>query len=173
MTELARLCSILRVQVPDSCAGTVGGSTLSGAWACCTDGSWMMGVAGHLSGPAGCDGRRTLVLAACDCAESSDTARMRLLDSAHRWGMGDKAVTIEQIRAAATALDTYRACAFGDTGAAVCAAAYSASARATAATLAACADIARRHFPDLVMLMLTSDNAKCRLLAIQSMEVAA
>ena len=32
-------------------------------------------------------------------------------------------------------------------------------------TPARCADIARRHFPDLIRLMLTCDNAKLRVLA--------
>jgi hypothetical protein len=191
-TPIQLLCGILYVETPP-CA--LYWTTLTGAWAACTDGSWMLRVAGRLSGPAWSDGRRPLVLASCDCAEldlprfekrhPGDRRPRAAIEVSRRWAHGDPAVTPQDVRDANAIIWAAAADALGpDSADAAWAAAYdawSASGGAAAAAvksrvLAQCADIVRKHFPDLLRLMISCDIAEVRLLAIANageLEVAA
>ena len=92
---------------------------LSEGWATCYDGAWMLAVATELSGPAWGDGRRPLVLAACEIASLAFPAfRRRYRDDnrprvairlARRWASGDKSVTPDDVaRASEGVLDALR-----------------------------------------------------------------
>ena len=66
---------------------------LATAWATCERGDWMLWLAGRLSGPPEGEGRKTLVLAACDCAELS----LRYIRE--EWSRDVAAATLEVTRA--------------------------------------------------------------------------
>src|ERR1019366_528687 len=191
-TPIQLLCGILYVETPP-CALYC--ATLGEAWAACTDGSWMLRVAGRLSGPAWGDGRRPLVLASCDCAGLSlpmlekrnptDRRPRSAIEVSRRWGHGDPSVTPQDVRDADAILWAAAADALSPDGAdAAWAAAYDAwsatgdfdASAAKSRVLAQCADVVRKHFPYLLRLMISCDIAEVRLLAIANageLEVAA
>jgi len=143
------------------------------AWKACKRGDWMLWLLGKFSGPPESEGRKKLVLCACECARLSlpsyqkkypgDERVARCIETAERWANGE--ATIEELRtaraaaysAAAAAYAAYSAAADGDAAYSAAAdAAYSAAAAAYAAysaaaareeTLAKCADIVRKHYP--------------------------
>ena len=126
--------------------------SLDRAWKICERGDWMLWLAGRLAGPPGDDSRRPLVLAACDCAELSahlvsdeaQTAIALALVVARDWA-GGGASDLDDCRYAAAAAAEAAAAADADADAD---AAYTAAAAVRAQTLSACADIARRYYPD-------------------------
>ena len=102
------------------------------AWAACTRGDWMLWIAGGMAGDPGRDRRRILALAACECARlalpyvrAGERRPLIAIETAERWARGDHGVTMDDVRRAAAA------------------AAYAERTR----TLAACADIVRKHYP--------------------------
>lgn len=123
---------------------------LATAWRVCKRGDWMLWLAGRRQVD-----RRTLVLAACDCAElalihvlaGEDRPRIAI-ETARAWARGE--ATIEQVRAAAYAATRAAASAASAAAyAADAAARAAASAAASAAALSQCADIVRRYWPEV------------------------
>ena len=120
----------------------------SKAWRECRRGDWMLFYAGKCSGPPESEGRKRLVLAACECARLAlpryekrypkDNRVRNCIDVAERWAKGQ--ATIAELREARAADAAAYAAA-----AAAAYAAYAADARAT--MLAACADIVRKFYP--------------------------
>jgi len=104
---------------------------LKTAWAKCRRGDWMLWLAGRLD-----IDRPTLVLAACDCAETAVRhcdkdevlAAVWAIDATRRWAAGE--TDLEEVRAAAYAAD---AAAYAAADAAIYAAAYAADAADAAA----------------------------------------
>jgi len=134
-------------------------------WKRCKDGALMLSLLEKVSGPPGSDGRRPLVLAACECArlalphiQKGESRPLFAIETAERWAHGGK-VTLEQMQTAADAA-THAAydASYNAAHAAACAAApndtaYAATyaARADDAperVLCECADIVRKHFPE-------------------------
>ncbi len=126
------------------------------AWAACDRGDWMLWLAGKLAGPPGDASRIPLVRAACDCAELAlqvweardpDSRRPHeALAVARRWC--DGAATLEEVQAAAYAAATAYV---ADAAATAAATAYVADAAARCRrrpTLARCADLVRRYYPE-------------------------
>ena len=118
----------------------VGDKRLDVAWTECPRGDWLLWLAERV----GVD-RRTLVLAACDCARTvlhlvrADEDRPRLaIETAERWARGE--ATLEEVRAAdADAYAAYDAAYAGAAAAAAAAAAYAADDDAAAAAAASAA----------------------------------
>ena len=109
----------------------VGSRDLPGAWAECTEPSWMFWLAARTVP------RQALVLAACDCAEPAlkyvsvrEDRPLIAIETARKWARGE--ATIEQVHEARrNAYNAYTA-----TATAAAYAAYAATAAATAATAA-------------------------------------
>jgi hypothetical protein len=149
--------------------------SLAEAWGKCERGDWMLWLIGKLSGESGSDERKRLVLAACECArlalpfvQKGETRPLTAIETAEKWARGEEGITLEQVRAAASAAyaadaadaayaaDAASAAAYA--AAAASAAAYAAAAASAAASaadaaqrkevLATCADIVRRHYPE-------------------------
>lgn len=145
--------------------------TLDEAWAVCERGDWMLWLLGWLADTE--EKRKPLVLAACDCAElalkyvpAGELRPAEALRVARAWALGD-GVALDDVRraayatyaaytayAAAAAYAAYAAAAAAYAATAAYAAAAATAAAATAAytaartaTLKACADIVRRHYP--------------------------
>lgn len=167
-------------------------TTLAEAWARCTNGSWMLQVVRLLSGGEFSDARRPLVLAACECAEvvlPSFEARRpgegrprAAIELARRWALGDASVTPQAVEAACSAAWYIDWPTGGDQDATDIGTAIRWSTTDTTGgclewpavsarnpSWYCCDDIVRRHFPDLLQLVLSCDNAKIRLLAITSL----
>ena len=115
------------------------------AWSVCERGDWMLWLLGKLLGKPWSEGKKPLVLTACECARLSlpytkDPRVLKCIETAEAWTRGE--VRIEQVRSAR---------------AASCAAVYAAAADADAAAadadaarkkiLAQCAGIVRKHYP--------------------------
>jgi len=121
------------------------------AWRDCQRGDWMLWLLGHSGGD-----HRTLVLAACDCAElalvhvpEGEERPRRAIETARAWARGDDGVSLRDVRAAYAAAYAAADAAYAAADAAYAAAyAADAAAAARAETHAQCADIVRRHFPD-------------------------
>ena len=145
--------------------------TLSAAWAACPRGDWMLWMAGKLSGAPESEGRKRLVLAACECARLAlpryekyypdDKRPRRCIEAAEAWANGkatNAAAAAYAADAYAADADAYDAAAAAaayaaDADAYAAAAAYAADAYAAdaadarAKALAQCADIVRKHYP--------------------------
>jgi len=142
-------------------------ATLQEAWDACERGDWMLWLAGKHSGPPGSVKRRTLVLAAAECARLGwpyvhDQDR-EVVETCYRvseaWGRNDPSVSIQNVKAAAAdavaAADAAAAaCAYAAYAADVDDAAFAANAAAFAAAFAArgeklrlASGIVRRHYP--------------------------
>jgi len=130
------------------------------AWDKSERGDWMLYHAGKLAGEPGSDVRRPLVLAACACARlalpyvmKSELSPLAAIETTERWARGEaNAPSLEDVRQAYAADAAYAAYAADAAYAAAYAAdaaasAASASAYARVKTLAACADIVRKHYP--------------------------
>jgi hypothetical protein len=144
------------------------------AWRECQRGDWMLWLVGKVSGPPESEGRKKLVLCACECARLAlpifenrylnDGRVRKCIETAERWAKGE--ATIEELRQArsaayaAYAAAAYAAYVAADAAdayaAAYAAAAYAADAYAAdayaadaarAKALAECADIVRKHYP--------------------------
>jgi hypothetical protein len=131
------------------------------AWEACERGDWMLWLLGHLSGPPLSEGRRPLVLAACECARltlphTKDGRVLVCIETAERWAGGE--ASAEELREAQADADAYAAAAAdADAYAAAAADAYAAAAAdadayadadaARKKTQAECAVIVRRHYP--------------------------
>lgn len=104
------------------------------AWADCKRGDWMLWLAGRKSGEPWNDGRKKLVLASCECArlvwDKMSQAGKDCIELFERWAKGEK-IPVEKLTRSRNA--TYAA--------------------AQSETLAKCADIARKHYPDIDVLM--------------------
>ena len=154
-----------------------GYKTLSAAWRACPRGDWMLWFAGKKSGDPESEGRRRLVIAACECARlalpyAKSPTVLICIETAEKWSRGE--ATIEQVHearrnaaadayaayaaaaaaaayAAAAADDAYAYAAYAYAAAAAAAYAYADAAAAYAdarkKTLAQCADIVRKHYP--------------------------
>ena len=104
--------------------------TLSAAWEVCPRGDWLLWYAGKMSGPPESEGRKKLVLAACECARlalphAKSPAALACIEAAEKWARGE--ATIEQVQAAR------RAVSYADAAAAAAAADAAAAAAAAAA----------------------------------------
>jgi hypothetical protein len=142
------------------------------AWRECQRGDWMLWLIGKDAGPPESEGRKQLVLCACECARLAlpifetrrpNDARVReCVETAERWAKGE--ATIDELRVARRAAAAAAAYADADADAAYAYAAYAAAAAADAyaayadaaaayadaarsKTLAECADIVRKHYP--------------------------
>ena len=118
------------------------------AWAACERGDWMLWLLSHKTGGPWGEGRKALVLTACECARLSlrytkDPRALKCVEVVEAWTRGE--ATVEEVRAArraaayaADAADAaaYAAIAAAD-AAADAAAAYAADAGAGAAADAA------------------------------------
>src|SRR5690348_9278716 len=65
------------------------------AWDACERGNDMLWLLGRLSGKPGSDGRRKLVLCACECArlavphvKAGETRPLKAIETAERWAKG-------------------------------------------------------------------------------------
>lgn len=135
---------------------------LETAWAACQRGDWMFWWAGIQSGPPESKGRKRLMLAVCECARltlpyARDPDALKCIETAESWARSDGA-TMDEVRAAREKVDTaaaaYHVAAVADTYAAASFATYVVYAAVTATargeTFAqCCADIVRRHYPQL------------------------
>lgn len=145
--------------------------TLGAAWTACLRGDWVLWLAGRLAGPPGDPSRIPVVLAACDCAEltlhlvaKGEERPRKAIETARAWARGE--ATLAEVQVAYDA-DADASCAaayaatyavYADSAAAdvYAAADYAADAADAAAyiaddyanTLAQCADIVRRYFPN-------------------------
>ncbi len=138
------------------------------AWADCERGDWMLWLLGKLSGEAGNEKRKKLVLTACACARLSlryvkkgEKRPLIAIQIAEKWARGK--ATIEEVRKAAAA-DAAAYAAADAAAYAADAAAYAAYAAAYAAYAAAadaaaddaalnkmlkkCANIVRKFYPN-------------------------
>jgi hypothetical protein len=120
------------------------------AWDDCHRGDWMLWLCGKLSGEPESEGRKLLVLAACECARLSimyvaegEERPLNALEIVESWAKNE-GTTIEEVRAAASAAADAAYAAYAAAAAAAYAA-YAAAARND--TLRQCADIVRRHYP--------------------------
>lgn len=136
--------------------------TAEAAWTACERGDWMLWLLGKLSGAPESDGRKKLVLAACECArlalpygrDGKHSPRIAI-ETAESWARGEGA-TISQVRHAAAA-----AYAAAYAAAAVYAYAYAADAAEAAANAAEAAyfaayttdDDADRYLLDLAAVL--------------------
>ena len=107
------------------------------AWAKCERGDWMLWLCGKFSGRPESDGRKTLVLAACQCArlalkhvKKGEKRPLVCIETAERWAKGE--ATIEELQEARRA---------------VADAAAAAAADARSKALKKCADIVRKFYP--------------------------
>jgi hypothetical protein len=142
--------------------------SLAAAWEVCKRGDWMLWLAGRCSGEPLSDGRRKLVLATCECARlplphvpaGEDRPRLAI-EAAEAWARGTGSVEAMRYAssaaayASAYAASAYAASAYAASAAAANAAAAAANANAAAAaaaacyvTLAKCANIVRKHYPE-------------------------
>jgi hypothetical protein len=130
--------------------------SLAAAWEVCKRGDWMLWLAGRCSGEPLSDGRRKLVLATCECARlplphvpaGEDRPRLAI-EAAEAWARGTGSV--EAMRYASSAAAYAAAAAAANAAAAAAAANANAAAAAAAAcyvTLAKCANIVRKHYPE-------------------------
>ena len=139
-------------------------------WEHCRRGDWMLWLAGRLCD--GEDGRKQLVLCACECARTSlkhvakGENRPRVaIETAEAWARGEEGVSLGDVRNAAAAADAAAyaaayaattataaaaayAAAYAAAAADAAAAAYAAYAAASSVSLAKSADIVRKHYPD-------------------------
>ena len=133
-------------------------------WRGCTDGRYLLRVAGHLA-TQGSPLRRAVVRAACACTRLSpplfearytnDTRPRAAIETAERWSYGE--ATLDEVRAARDAAwdawrSNYAASYAADAAFAAFAAAFAADAADAAdatreRALAECADLAREHIP--------------------------
>ena len=133
--------------------------TAQEAWDDCNRGDWMLWLVGKLSGKPWSDSRKKLTLATCECArlawDKMPKTSRRCIELFERWARGEK-ISKSQLKAAyaaaAYAADTAAAyAAYANAYAAATAAYAVATAAHTAYTkiLAKCADIVRKHYPDI------------------------
>ncbi len=85
------------------------------AWRECQDGSWMLWLLGKVAGPPEGEGRKKLVLAACECARlalphTKDPRVLACIETTEQWASG--AATIAQLREARRAAYAYAAFAY-------------------------------------------------------------
>jgi len=83
-------------------------NSLEDAWQSCSNGGWMLWLAGRVSSEPFSDIRRSLVLALCECIklkfELIPIPEIQLLiaiETAERWARGDTNVSFDMLRAAA------------------------------------------------------------------------
>jgi hypothetical protein len=154
--------------------------TMQDAWDACERGDWMLWLAGRLSGKPGSNGRKKLVLAACECARLSlryvqarELRPLAAIETAEAWARGGSS-SLDEVRRAAAASDAVAsasvACAAyaASTASAAYAAyaSYAAASTASAAvearkkTLKQSADIVREHYPKAPRLPNRKDEKK-------------
>jgi hypothetical protein len=111
------------------------GKTLAEVWLGCGRGDWLLWLAGRMQGEPGWFTREQVVLAACDCAETSlkfvregEDRPRKCLEVVRAWATGN--ATLEEVRVA-------RVAASADADDAASDAAYAASYAASAADAAA------------------------------------
>lgn len=138
-------------------------------------GDWMLWLIGKKAGKPWSDKRKKLVLTACKCArltlpyvESDETRPLIAIETAEQWARGENSITIQDVRAADAAANAYTAYTadapaaaayVADAADAAATAAYVACAAVAAAaayaytarkkTLAKCADIVRKDYPNI------------------------
>ena len=132
------------------------------AWRDCERGDWMLWLLGKLSGESGGKKREKLVLACCKCARLSlkyvpkgEKRPLVAIQTAEKWVRGE--ATIKEVKTAAyapsgpadaAAYAAYAAYVADAADAAAFAADAAAYAAAREKTLARCADIVRKHYPN-------------------------
>ncbi len=144
---------------------------LASAWQACERGDWMLWLAGRYSGNPGSERRRTLVLAACECARLSlhhvpagEGLPLRAIEVGESWARRKAGITLDDVHAAAAAATAWaaawaeaasaEAAAWAEAASAEAAtgawdaAAAAATATARTHTLRKCADIVRKHYPN-------------------------
>ena len=136
------------------------------AWRTCTRGDWMMWLIGRRHCERETLEHRALVAIACECARLAlphvlpgEMRPLRAIEAAERYARGEAISREELLDAAYTDADAaYAAAAYASAAAAdaarasaarASAAAYAADAAARASTRAQCADIERRHVPQI------------------------
>jgi hypothetical protein len=159
----------------DALAWCKGFRSVKAAWLACERGDWMLWILGRLSGDPDSDSRKAVVLAACACARLAlphwhkrhpdDKRPLTAIETTERWARGEPGVTLDDVRAARTAVASAAAsaaAAAASVASAAAAAAYAASAAASVVaayaadadaarfvTLKQCAEIVRKHFPEI------------------------
>ena len=85
-------------------------------WDNCERGDWMLWLISKLSGEAGDDRRKPLVLTACKCARLSlkyvkkgELRPLKAIETTERWARGEEGVTSNDVRTAADASSDYAA----------------------------------------------------------------
>ena len=143
-----------------------GQQTADQAWADCQRSDWMLWLLGKLSGPSKSDSHKRLVLCCCEIARlalpyvpNNEPRPLAAIEAAEAWanGQGSLEEVNQAADAAAYAADAaaYAAAyaadaadaAYAAADAAACAA-YAADAAAKKQTLAKCADIVRKYYPN-------------------------
>jgi hypothetical protein len=113
-------------------------ATLQQAWDHCERGDWLLWYCGKMAGPSGSASRRSLTLAACQCARISldhieDPRAEIAIVTAEQWTAGDTTIGVVDVREAAyAAYNASHNVAHATTGAAY----YAAAAAANAAYIA-------------------------------------
>lgn len=125
--------------------------TPQAAWDACTRSDWMLWLLGKLSGKPGSAKRRKFVLCTCECVRfmlkyvpAGEERPLRAIEVAENWAQGK--ATIEDVRAAANAA---YAAAYAANAAYAAANAADDAAGAREKALAQCADIMRKHYPNV------------------------
>ena len=84
--------------------------SLDKAWLKCEQGDWMLWLVGKLSGDPASVARRTLTLAACECArlalpyaKEGENRSLVAIETAEQWAGGKNGVTLDDVRNAAHA----------------------------------------------------------------------
>jgi hypothetical protein len=126
------------------------GKTLAEVWLGCGRGDWLLWLAGRMQGEPGWFTREQVVLAACDCAETSlkfvregEDRPQKCLEVVRAWATGN--ATLEEVRVARVAAYAAYAYAASDAAYAASDAAYAASYAASAAAYAAAAAYASAY----------------------------
>ena len=129
------------------------------AWRTCTRGDWMLWLIGQRRCERETPEHRALAAIACECARLAlphvppgEMRPLRAIEAAERYARGE-AISREELladdAATAAAADAAYAYAYAAAAAAATDARASAADAAWAATLAQCADIVRRHVPQI------------------------
>jgi hypothetical protein len=142
-------------------------------WSACKRGDWMLWLIGKLSGEAGSEKRKQLVLTACKCARlalqyvpKNELRPLKAIETAEQWARGENNIILNDVRdfavadafaAAAKDAAAFAAAVADADAAAAAAAAYAAAyAAADAAAdaaktkvLAQCANIVRADYPNV------------------------
>ncbi len=133
---------------------------LQAAWDKCERGDWLLWFARKKSGEPESPERKRLVLAACECAREvlpifekrypGDKRVRECIETTEQWARGENGVTIADVRAKRDAAADAAYAADAADAAAAAAAAYAAADAGYANAMGKrCADIVRKHYPQI------------------------